>query len=84
MNVILHEHVRVEITARTPARTEQRGQVELAVLVVDEAHAAVVPALDQMKGLTSKDGAWGAWHARMNTRRPLANIIEMSVIGTVS
>jgi hypothetical protein len=84
MNVILHQYVRMDIAVGTPARTEERTQVVLAVFVVDKARAAVVAALNQMKYFACDHSAWGAWHATMITRRPLVYVIETSMDVAVS
>jgi len=72
----------MDMTARTPARTEERGQVALTVLVVEEAGATIVAALDDMQRLTSHHGAW-ACHARFIRKSRFAYVIQVSLAGAI-
>ena len=55
MRVIRHEHIRVDRAARAIAGMEQRRQIVLAILVVDETGGAVVPALYDVERMAGQD-----------------------------
>jgi hypothetical protein len=80
MRVIRHEHVRVDLATRTLADVQKCREKALAVVVVDEARAPVVPPLEHMQYVTRKYDARWTWHDPSLHDDAVLRVIEPSHI----
>jgi hypothetical protein len=64
MNMIAHQHIRVQATSKSHQRMPQALQVALAILVVQKARQAIVAPLHHVLRNTGKFETWKSGHTR--------------------
>jgi len=62
MDVVAHQHIRVNPATRLLGVLAKAFQVETTVIVGDEADLAIVAPLDQVKRNLGKNKAWASRH----------------------